>query len=133
MRSRVSGGSAAEGAKSAHQRGYEECIGLSERIQWARENAGINRATLARRIKISQTAIQFLETGLSKDVAGVNLFPLADAMRVNARWLITGRGSPNQDVGLGDSERDESILRLAAQLVKADPEDLQAVMRLLRL
>lgn len=105
---------------------------LGERIRQAREAKGMSKADLAHRVKMSNAAIGFLENGGSKDLAGANVFPMADALGVSARWLMTGRETDSDDPPIA-SPMDEAATRLARALALVDEERLQAVMTLLNL
>jgi SOS-response transcriptional repressor LexA len=65
-------------------------MSLGSRLRQAREAAGISQRELARRSGLSQQLISKLENGLVESTTEV--FPLAEALAVDARWLATGRG-----------------------------------------
>lgn len=106
---------------------------LADRIKAAREAKGMTRAELARRVKISSTAMTFLEEGHSKDLQGSNVFPMADALGVSARWLLTGKEPAGSAEAPEATKRDEMVARLAQALAMVDEERLAAVMTLLNL
>lgn len=106
---------------------------LGERVRAAREARGLTRAELARRVKLTSTAVLFLENGKTQDLAGGNVFPMADALGVSARWLVTGKGPMTGPDGPQGTPRDEAVARLAQALAMVDEVRLQAVMTLLNL
>lgn len=66
---------------------------FSERLQKAREKAGLTKAELGRHAGgISGSAISQLESGLSKGAKPENLVALAKALGVEIEWLATGNG-----------------------------------------
>lgn len=65
---------------------------LGERIQKAREYAGISKAELARRCGISSAAAIQWEDGSTKSLKAESLIAICDATGVNPRWLAVGVG-----------------------------------------
>lgn len=63
---------------------------LGCRIYLSRQTLGISRVELGALIGLTEGAIRHLEEGRSKDIGGAYVFPLADALDVSARWLLTG-------------------------------------------
>lgn len=57
--------------------------------------AGLTKAEIARRLNITPQSVQKYETGGRPDTA--NLQKLADLLGVSADWLLTGRGSVNEN------------------------------------
>lgn len=60
------------------------------RIREAREALGLSQIELAQASSSAQTTISQLETGRRRDMSASDVFALADALRVDARWLVTG-------------------------------------------
>ena len=104
---------------------------LGERIIETRQKLGIFKAELARRASLSSAAVGFLESGSSKSIAGENLFPIADALNVSARWLITGRQPKPIDGGIPNHQEREDVVLLARHLATLEPEKIEAAMILL--
>jgi SOS-response transcriptional repressor LexA len=65
-------------------------MSLGSRLKQAREAAGISQRELARRSGLSQQLISKLENGLVESTTEV--FPFAEALGIDPRWLATGRG-----------------------------------------
>lgn len=65
---------------------------LKERLEWALSHAGINRAELARRVRITRGAVSLWFNGTTKTLEGENLTRTAIALDVNPHWLATGEG-----------------------------------------
>lgn len=63
---------------------------LGCRIYLSRQTLGMSRVELGALIGLTEGAIRHLEVGRSKDIGGAYVFPLADALEVSARWLLTG-------------------------------------------
>jgi transcriptional regulator with XRE-family HTH domain len=81
---------------------------IGERIAWALEQSGKRENQLAAEIDVHQTTIARWLSG-RRVPETLQVAPLADALGVNVRWLLTGKGSPTErDVrgGGGPSRRD---------------------------
>ncbi|MFM8330102.1 MAG: LexA family protein [Candidatus Methylumidiphilus sp.] len=66
-------------------------MSLAQRLKQAREQARLSQRELAKRSGLSQQLISKLENGLVESTAEV--FRLAEALRVEAQWLATGRAA----------------------------------------
>lgn len=64
---------------------------IGERLRQARKKAGITQSELARRAKVTPSAISQIESGLSKKPDAINLLKIARALDVTPDWLITGK------------------------------------------
>lgn len=64
-------------------------MSLAQRIKQSREKADISQRELAKRSGLSQQLISKLENGLVESTTEV--FRLAEALRVDPRWLATGK------------------------------------------
>lgn len=87
-------------------------VTLAQRVQRAREAAGLNKSELARAVGVEPSAITQWENGSTKALEGVNLVRAAEALRVNPRWLATGKGP----MALGESPNVEEIAQPASSL-----------------
>ncbi|TAN48937.1 MAG: helix-turn-helix domain-containing protein [Methylococcaceae bacterium] len=65
-------------------------MNLGQRLKLARETRQLTQATLAKLSGVSQQLISRLESRKVESTA--EIFPLADALGVDARWLATGQG-----------------------------------------
>jgi len=65
---------------------------FAARFKQAREHSGLSLAKIAERIGVSTQAAWNYENRPDGSVATELLFPLADALGVEARWLVTGDG-----------------------------------------
>lgn len=63
---------------------------LATRLKQEREALGLSQAELARAAHVSRQNIQHFESGRTKTPDAVKLFQIADALGVNARWLLLG-------------------------------------------
>lgn len=107
-----------------------DLVFFADRLRSTRERRGFTQADLARRLGLTRAAISQLESTDTKSVRGDNLFPLADALGVNARWLMTGKGDPGDraDTVVPPLSKEERIARHLAAL----PDDkLDALITLL--
>jgi len=66
----------------------------------ARKRAGLSQAQLGAAIGVSKNAISQMELGSSKNPSAENLLPLAEALGVDPKWLISGKGPmyPKPDI-----------------------------------
>lgn len=65
---------------------------FAERFKHAREHSGLSQAKVAEAIGVSTQAVWNYENRPEGSVSLELLFPLADTLNVNARWLATGDG-----------------------------------------
>lgn len=63
---------------------------FSERLRFARNLRGLTQAELARAAGISQGAVANYENGTRQSPR--TIFPLANALKVSAVWLVKGSG-----------------------------------------
>lgn len=92
-------------------RRYCSVMNLGGRLMQARERRGLTQSQLAALVDTDQANISALETRDSR--TSELLFELADALKINPRWLQTGEGESGLDhdawepIGaLLDSERE---------------------------
>ena len=104
---------------------------LGERIQRGRALKGLSRSALASLVGVTEGAIRSLEEGRSKDISGSNVFPLADALGVSARWLITGSVSEEDKGTRCACEASGSIANLASRLSQVEEDKMRAALVLL--
>ncbi|EOZ6583466.1 TPA: helix-turn-helix domain-containing protein [Klebsiella michiganensis] len=71
-------------------------LSLSFRIQLARENLGLSEAELARQLNTYSDYILFWERG-DTEVPANMIIPLANALKCDPLWLLTGDSSIRQD------------------------------------
>lgn len=85
-------------------------IGMSigERIKSVRKARGLSQAELGRLVGMAQGSISELESGASAGTTSVATF--ADALKVNALWLETGKGSQEpRSIDAAKSDESEFI------------------------
>ena len=63
---------------------------LGERIATRRKEMGMTQADLAKAARVSAPAVSYWETGDTKNLKNEHLFAIADALRVEPRWLALG-------------------------------------------
>ena len=66
---------------------------IGERITKARTDAGLSKSALARAVGVTPSSVSQWESGTTQSVEGANLAKIAEACRVDAVWLATGRAS----------------------------------------
>ncbi len=67
---------------------------LTERIRVAREQAGLSQAEVAKSLRVSASAVNQWEQGLSKNIKLEHFFALAGLLRQDPQWLATGTAFP---------------------------------------
>ncbi len=65
---------------------------FTDRLRLVFEESGLTQAELARRLRVPRATVNAWFQGRSINLTHDNLFALADALNVVARWLGTGRG-----------------------------------------
>lgn len=65
---------------------------FAERLRLAIAYSGMKQADLAQCVEVSQTAISFFVTGKGKEPGKARKRGMAEALGVNAQWLIYGEG-----------------------------------------
>lgn len=68
------------------------CNSFAERLRLAIAYSGMKQADLAQCVEVSQTAISFFVTGKGKEPGKARKRGMAEALGVNAQWLIYGEG-----------------------------------------
>lgn len=69
---------------------------LPERLQWAREAAGLKRRTLSDLAGISHYHVDLIEQGTRKSPQFETLAKLADVLGVSLDWLCRGGPMPTK-------------------------------------
>lgn len=80
---------------------------FAKRVESLRKAAGLNQPQLAKKAGVTKGLIWQIEQGRNQEVKMLQLFKLAAALGVGARFLATGLGSP---VALGQVDNDEGEL-----------------------
>ncbi len=75
-------------------------MSLALRLKQSREQARISQRELAKRSGLSQQLISKLENALVESTTEV--FRLAEVLRVNPRWLATGKGEAQDEENVAD-------------------------------
>ena len=86
-----------------------------ERIKEAREDLHISQSELAKRARVTKSAVSQWENGSTRELKAGHLLAVAKALNVSPDWLVTGRGPKHrtQDMGKG-SEPTASLISLLA-------------------
>jgi transcriptional regulator with XRE-family HTH domain len=100
---------------------------FAKRIKEAREAARLTQAQLAEGCGISDRTVSAWENGIAEGIRGDTLFCIADKMRVDPRWLITGEGvAPGVETALSE------IVRGLEDLPVDQQEAVRALIRSLK-
>ena len=67
---------------------------LAERIRTARKQVGLSQADVAKALRISASAVNQWEHGLTKNMRLPHFFALASLVEKDPRWLATGKAQP---------------------------------------
>ena len=67
---------------------------LADRIRTSREQAGLSQAEVAKSLRVSASAVNQWEQGLSKNIKLEHFFALASLLRQDPQWLATSTASP---------------------------------------
>ena len=67
---------------------------LTERIRTAREQAGLSQTDVAKALRVSASAVNQWEQGLSKNIKLEHFFALANLLKQDPQWLATGTAFP---------------------------------------
>jgi transcriptional regulator with XRE-family HTH domain len=79
---------------------------FAKRVKEAREAARLTQAQLAEGCGISDRTVSAWENGVAEGIRGDTLFCIADKMRVDPRWLVTGAGeAPGMTTALDEIVR----------------------------
>ncbi len=104
-------------------------MSIGTRIREAREARNLNQGQLAKQIGIAQASLSLLESGRTASPKGTTLTELARVLRVEPRWILTGRGPMQREDRSGD---DPEILQIWESLSRAKRSMLLAAARALR-
>jgi len=77
-------------------------MSFGERLRARRRSVNLTQEKLGKMVGLKKATISSLELGTSKKPSAENLLPLANALKVNPNWLITGKGEMERvdDVGV---------------------------------
>ena len=70
---------------------------LSDRIAWALKQRGMKQAELARLTGVKAQSISCWLNGRTKQLSGEVALKAAKALQVNQKWLVSGKGVPEQE------------------------------------
>jgi transcriptional regulator with XRE-family HTH domain len=105
---------------------------LSERFAWARGEAGLSQAELARAIKISPSAVNQIEKGHTQSLKAATALAMERVTGVAADWLMDGRGDPHG--AAMPASRDAQVRRMSElleTLPQAHRDKIEAEIRFL--
>lgn len=97
---------------------------VAERLREAREASGLSQGQVAKRLEMHRPTISEIEAGRRK-VPAEELEKFASLYGVTVEWIVTGPST--------DSSADARILMAARELSKMSEEDLDRLMKTLRM
>lgn len=95
---------------------------VGKRLAYARAQCQVTQEYVAEVCGLTKGAISAIENDRNS-ISGENLFPIADALGVSARWLISGQG----DVSMKSESGSPIINRIARHLAALPDEQLSAL------
>ncbi len=102
----------------------EEKSAIGARLRWAREQAGLSQGQVARDLKLHRPTISEIEAG-RRAVKADEIGQFADLYDVKEEWIVRG------DAAVRD-EGNPRVQLAARELSKLKPEDLDTILRLIR-
>lgn len=97
---------------------------IGERLRWAREQAGLTQAQIARLLKVHRPTISQVEAG-QRVVKPDEIAQLASLYGVQESWIIHG------DAGVS-SKHDARIEIAARELAKLKQDDLDTILKVIK-
>lgn len=73
--------------------------GLGTRIRHARKLRGMTQQALAKAAHIKQPSLSLLETGETKEIAGLTLVGIAKALKIRPEWLLLNEAPMDAQIG----------------------------------
>lgn len=73
-------------------------VTFAKRLQEARARAGLTQQQVADACGLTKGAVSAWENGVTDSILAENLFCVADALRVDPRWLATGQESETASI-----------------------------------
>jgi transcriptional regulator with XRE-family HTH domain len=101
-------------------------LNFSDRLQAAMKAEGLTQADLARKIKLTKSAINQVVSGTTKGMKPENLVAVARALRVRVEWLATGEEPMRPEVF---SPLDREILQYLHAIPDTQRKNMVAVIR----
>ena len=95
---------------------------LAERFTWARTQAGLTKAELARILGVSGSAITQIEDGITRTLKASTIVGVEKATGVSGEWIVTGKGKPRMKVAETTQEDLEQIRHLQEDFQKLSPD-----------
>lgn len=101
---------------------------VGERIQKARNAAGLKQRELAAAVGVSRSTISLWEHDNIHSMRSDRLFKLARRLKCDPDWILTGRGGDQEDHGPDDEE----VSMVATLYHRLDRSSRQAILLILR-
>lgn len=97
---------------------------LKDRLKYARKNANITQAEIAKNIGITQASYSEIERGLVKSSG--KIVELAQILKVNPHWLATGQGEMTDiqfnNAHIENTQIDTSLINQAIAITNLDKD-----------
>jgi transcriptional regulator with XRE-family HTH domain len=91
---------------------------INDRVAETITQSGRSQADLARAIGVSRATVNDWKNGRTKNLRMENLFALADALGISARWLAIGKGPKRDPMSIAP-------IRNLAQILLDEPPSTQ--------
>jgi DNA-binding XRE family transcriptional regulator len=91
---------------------------FGERLKKARLAAGLTQQQLADACGLTNAMVSKCEAGLTDAVLAPNLFAMADVLKVDARWLMTGEDGERNDMSSLTPEQRAAVRALVSTMKK---------------
>lgn len=99
---------------------------FADRLQFAIRHRGTTQVAVARRAKISKSAVNQMASSTTQWPSGEHVFAIADELAFEARWLLTGKGPRTKEEAAEASLSLEGLPDYAKAAVKAVRDKLAA-------
>lgn len=100
---------------------------VGERLRLAREHAGLSQGQVAKMLDLHRPSISQIESG-QRNVRPSEIARFAQIYGVREGWIVSG-----DSAGTGDANADPRVELAARELAKLRKEDLDAILRLIKI
>jgi len=92
-------------------------VTFAKRLQDARHKSGLTQQLVADACGLTKGAVSAWENGVTDSILAENLFCVADALHVDARWLATGQESDSATIRSLPPEQ-QTVVRALIETLK---------------
>lgn len=105
---------------------------LAERFRYAREEAGMNKADMARALGFHRSAVTNIESGKTKSLPPPTQSKITAITGISGAWVATGHGPMRaSEIDPRDCKDADRIARLQIKLLALDPATRSMALELL--